>query len=198
MKGPCKLEQILPAPMKNKVVAVAAACLLAAGSVFGIGGAKLASYANSTAAAFSDGMYSIAADLDARLNSAANLVTVAEKVSGVSAGSVEAVRSAVVPRDKRGPIMDAVNAAQGPAAKAAADTALDSAVNALYDEAVALADANQYDLLAGELAEFNARGNTIRNNDYNSRAQEFNDTLAGQPAKLIGALWGIEEAEYYR
>ena len=83
-------------------------------------------------------------------------------------------------------------------AKAAADAALDSAVNALYDEAVALADANQYDLLAGELAEFNARGNTIRNNDYNSRAQEFNDTLAGQPAKLIGALWGIEEAEYYR
>ena len=127
MKGPCKLEQILPAPMKNKVVAAAAACLLAAGSVFGIGGAKLASYANSTAAAFSDGMYSIAADLDARLNSAANLVTVAEKVSGVSAGSVEAVRSAV----------DAVNAAQGPAAKAAADAALDSAVNALYDEAVA-------------------------------------------------------------
>ena len=185
MKGPCKLEQILPAPMKNKVVAVAAACLLAAGSVFGIGGAKLASYANSTAAAFSDGMYSIAADLDARLNSAANLVTVAEKVSGVSAGFVEAVRSAV-------------DAAQGPAAKAAADAALDSAVNALYDEAVALADANQYDLLAGELAEFNARGNTIRNNDYNSRAQEFNDTLAGQPAKLIGALWGIEEAEYYR
>ena len=51
MKGPCKLEQILPAPMKNKVVAVPAACLLAAGSVFGIGGAKLASYANSTAAA---------------------------------------------------------------------------------------------------------------------------------------------------
>lgn len=188
MKGPCKLEQILPAPMKNKVVAVAAACLLAAGSVFGIGGAKLASYANSTAAAFSDGMYSIAADLDARLNSAANLVTVAEKVSGVSAGSVEAVRGAV----------DAVNAAQGPAAKAAADAALDSAVNALYDEAAALADTNQYDLLAGELAEFNSRGNTIRNNDYNSRAQEFNDTLAGQPAKLIGALWGIEEAEYYR
>ena len=187
MKGPCKLEQILPAPMKNKVVAVAAACLLAAGSVFGIGGAKLASYANSTAAAFSDGMYSIAADLDARLNSAANLVTVAEKVSGVSAGSAEAVRSAV----------DAVNAAEGPAAKAAAD-ALDSAVNALYDEAAALADTNQYDLLAGELAEFNSRGNTIRNNDYNSRAQEFNDTLAGQPAKLIGALWGIEEAEYYR
>ena len=112
----------------------------------------------------------------------------AEKVSGVSAGSAEAVRSAV----------DAVNAAQGPAAKAAADTALDSAVNALYDEAAALADTNQYDLLAGELAEFNSRGNTIRNNDYNSRAQEFNDTLAGQPAKLIGALWGIEEAEYYR
>lgn len=188
MKGPCKLEQILPAPMKNRAVAAAAACLLAAGSVFGIGGAKLAACANSTAAAFSDGMYSIAADLDARLNSAANLVTVAEKVSGVSAGSAEAVRSAV----------DAVNAAEGPAAKAAADAALDSAVNALYDEAAALADTNQYDLLAGELAEFNSRGNTIRNNDYNSRAQEFNDTLAGQPAKLIGALWGIEEAEYYR
>ena len=42
MKGPCKLEQLLPAPLKNKAVAVAAACLLAVGSVFGIGGAKLA------------------------------------------------------------------------------------------------------------------------------------------------------------
>ena len=69
---------------------------------------------------------------------------------------------------------------------------------AVCSEAVKLADTNQYDLLAGELAEFNARGNTIRNNDYNSRAQAFNDTLSGQPAKLIGALWGIEEAEYYR
>ena len=79
--------------------------------------------------------------------------------------------------------MDAVNAAEGPAAKAAADAALDSAVNALYDEAAALAD---YTAQALEVAY------------YNSRAQEFNDTLAGQPAKLIGALWGIEEAEYYR
>ena len=188
MKGPCKLEQILPAPLKNKAVAVAAACLLAVGSVFGIGGAKLAAYANSTAAAFSDGMYSIAADLDARLNSAANLATVAEKVGGVSGEAINGVNGAI----------QAVQAAQGPAAKAAADGALAQAVNALYDEAVALADQNQYDLLAGELAEFNARGNTIRNNDYNSRAQAFNDTLAGQPAKLIGALWGIEEAEYYQ
>ena len=163
-----EVESKLPAPAKKRSTASVVLVALALVSVFGIGGAKLASYANSTAAAFSDGMYSIAADLDARLNSAANLVTVAEKVSGVSAGAVEAVRIAV------------------------------DAVNALYDEAVALADANQYDLLAGELAEFNARGNTIRNNDYNSRAQEFNDTLAGQPAKLIGALWGIEEAEYYR
>lgn len=188
MKGPCKLEQMLPAPLKNKVVAVAAACLLAAGSVLGIGGAKLAARANSTAAAFSDGMYSIAADLDARLNSAANLATVAEKVSGVSADAIQAVRQAI----------DEVNAAQGPAAKAAADGALADAVNALYDGAAALADANQYDLLAGELAEFNARGNTIRNNDYNSQARQFNEILAGQPAKLIGALWGIEEAEYYQ
>ena len=160
MKGPCKLEQLLPAPLKNKAVAVAAACLLAAGSVFGVGGAKLAAYESSTAAAFSDGMYSIAADLDARLNSAANLTTVAGKVSGVSAETIDGVNSAI--------------------------------------GAVKLADTNQYDLLAGERAEFNARGNTIRNNDYNSRAQEFNDTLSGQPAKLIGALWGIEEAEYYR
>lgn len=188
MKGPCKLEQLLPAPLKNKAVAVAAACLLAVGSVFGIGGAKLSAYESRTAAAFSDGMYSIAADLDARLNSAANLATVAEKVSGVSAEAIDGVRQAI----------DGVNAAEGPAGKSEADGALAQAVNALYDEAAALADANQYDLVAGELAEFNARGNTIRNNDYNSRAQAFNETLAGQPAKLIGALWGIEEAEYYQ
>ena len=188
MKGPCKLEQLLPAPLKKKAVAVSAAVLLAAGSVLGIGGAKLAAYESSTATAFSSGMYSVAADLDARLNAAANLVTVAQKVAGLDAGAVEAVEQAI----------QAVNEAAGPAAKAAADEALAGAVNELYDQAVALADAGQYDLLAGELAEFNSRGNTIRNNDYNTKARQFNETLSGQPAKLIAALWGIEEAEYYQ
>ena len=46
------VNPLLPAPLKNKAVAVAAACLLAAGSVFGVGGAKLAAYESSTAAAF--------------------------------------------------------------------------------------------------------------------------------------------------
>ena len=69
--------------------------------------------------------------------------------------------------------------------------------DALYDAAAGAANANQADLMAGELAEFNSRGNTIYNNDYNSNARRFNQDLGGQPARLIGALWGIEPAEYY-
>lgn len=187
MKGPCKLEQLLPAPLKKQAVAVGAALVLAAGSVFGIGGAKLAAYESRTAASFSQGQYSIAADLSARENSAANLVTVAEKTAGLDAALADAVRAAI----------EAAQAAQGPAEKARADTALADAVNALYDAASRLADQNQYDLLAGELAEFNSRGNTIRNNDYNSNAQAFNKALEGPLARLIGALWGVKEAEYF-
>ena len=46
---------------------------MALAGVFGIGGAKLAGYAQRTAASFDSGMYSISADLDARLNAAADL-----------------------------------------------------------------------------------------------------------------------------
>lgn len=187
MKGPCKLEQKLPAALRNKAVAPALAAVLALGSVFGVGGAKLAAYASRTAQSFGTGMYSISADLDARLNAAANLVTVAEKVDGVDAALLDAVDAAV----------KAVQAAPSPAAKAGADKTLSEAVNALYDAAYADANLNQGDLLAGELAEFNSRGNTIRNNDYNSNARAFNETLKGQPARLIGALWGIDQAEYF-
>lgn len=187
MNGPCKLEQKLPAALRSRAVAAALAGVMALGGVFGIGGAKLAGYARRTAASFDSGMNSITGDLDARLNAAANLVTVAEKMDGLDAEALAAVNQAIA----------AVQAAPGPAAKAGADRTLSEAVNQLYDQAAAGANANQADLLAGELAEFNSRGNTIRNNDYNSNARRFNQDLGGQPARLIGALWGIEPAEYY-
>ncbi|WP_418667987.1 LemA family protein [Allofournierella sp.] len=187
MKGPCKLEQKLPAALRRKAVAPALAAVMALAGVFGIGGAKLAGYAQRTAASFDSGMYSIAADLDARLNAAANLATVAGKVEGVDGAALAAVDGAIA----------AVQAAGSPAAKAGADRTLSEAVNALYDAANATANENQADLMAGELAEFNSRGNTIHNNDYNSNARRFNQDLGGQPARLIGALWGIEPAEYY-
>lgn len=187
MRGPCKLEEKLPKGMKKRAVAQTLAAVLALGSVFGVGGIKLNAYAARTAASFDNGMYSISADLEARLNTAANLVTVGQKVEGADPALLAVVDQAIA----------AVQAAQGPAAKAGADRTLSEAVNQLYDQAAAQANANQANLLASELAEFNSRGNTIRNNDYNSNARQFNQELQGQPARLIGALWGIDQAEYY-
>lgn len=187
MKQLAKLEQKLPAALKKAGVPQIAALVLLAVSVFGIGGAKLAGYYNSTMEGFRSGQYSITADLDQRVSAAANVVTVAKKIPGVDAELLRAAENAV----------DAFSTPMGPADAWAANETLDAAVEALYDAALPLAGADQKDLLGEQHSEFMSRGTILRNSSYNEQAEQFNRDRGSFPANLIGALWGVNEAEYF-
>ena len=95
MKKFLQLEQKLPAAFKHAGVPQIIAIVLVLVSVFGIGGAKLAGYYNNTMAGFNSGKYSITADMDQRVSAAANVVTVAKKITGVDAQLVQAAEQAV-------------------------------------------------------------------------------------------------------
>ena len=187
MKQLAKLEQNLPAVLKKTGVPQAVALLLLAVSVFGIGGAKLAGYYSSTMAGFTTGQYSITADLDQRVSAAANVVTVAKKIAGVDQTLLAAAEEAV----------NALSEPMGPADTYAANEALNTAVEALYDAALPLASADQKDLLSEQHSEFMSRGTILRNSPYNEEAEQFNKDRNAFPASLIGALWGVDEAEYF-
>lgn len=187
MKQLAKLEQNLPAVLKKTGVPQAAALLLLAVSVFGIGGAKLAGHYSDTMAGFNSGKYSITADLDQRVSAAANVVTVAKKIAGVDQTLLAAAQNAV----------DALAEPMGPADTYAANETLDAAVEALYDAALPLASADQKDLLSEQHSEFMSRGTILRNSSYNEEAEQFNKDRNAFPASLIGALWGVDEAEYF-
>lgn len=187
MKQLAKLEQNLPAVLKKTGVPQAVALLLLAVSVFGIGGAKLAGYYSSTMAGFTTGQYSITADLDQRVSAAANVVTVAKKIAGVDQTLLAAAEDAV----------NALSEPMGPADTYAANEALNTAVEALYDAALPLASADQKDLLSEQHSEFMSRGTILRNSPYNEEAEQFNKDRNAFPASLIGALWGVDEAEYF-
>ncbi len=187
MNGLAKLEQKLPAGLKKAGVPQLAAVLLLAVSVFGIGGAKLAGYYSETMAGFSSGQYSITADMDQRVSAAANVVTVAGKIGGVDQQLLADAKQAV----------DALSTLPGPAETYAADQTLEQAIEALYDQALPLASADQKDMLAEQHSEFMSRGTILRNSSYNEQAEAFNEDRNAFPANLIGALWGVDEAEYF-
>lgn len=187
MKRICKLEQLLPAGLRRRATAASLTAIMALASVFGIGGAKLKGYESSVAKRFSVGEYSIAADLNGRLDAAANLISHAQRVDGVSEQALTQAQNAI-----RG-----VQKASGPAATARADKLLAAALNDLYDEASGLAGQIEWDLMAGQLSEFDSKGVVIHNNDYNFSAEQFNQDSGSFPANLIGLLWGVDEAEYY-
>ena len=187
MKQLAKLEQNLPAVFKKTGVPQAAALLLLAVSVFGIGGAKLAGYYSEPMGGVTSGKYSIPADLDQRVSAAANVVTVAKKIAGVDQTLLAAAQNAV----------DALAEPMGPADTYAANETLDAAVEALYDAALPLASADQKDLLGEQHSEFMSRGTILRNSSYNEEAEQFNKDRNAFPASLIGALWGVDEAEYF-
>ena len=187
MKKFLQLEQKLPAAFKRAGVPQIIAIVLVLVSVFGIGGAKLAGYYNNTMAGFNSGKYSITADMDQRVSAAANVVTVAKKITGVDAQLVQAAEQAV----------NALQQPSGPAQTYANDQILDTAVEALYDAALPLASADQKDLLSEQHSEFLSRGTILRNSSYNEEATRFNKDRNAFPASLIGALWGVDDAEYF-
>ena len=123
-----RAEGRLPAPLRRPLTARLIAVALALVAVVGLGGGKLAAKAADTAALYEQGMrgdgMSIASDLTARANAAANILTLGEGLLGQEDALVAGARAA----------LDDLNAAEGPAARYEANARLASAVDALYQQ----------------------------------------------------------------
>lgn len=187
-----KAEGRLPAPLRRPLTARTVALALALVAVVGLGGGKLAAKAADTAALYERGMrgdgVSIASDLTARANAAANILTLGEGLLGQEDALVAGARAA----------LDDLNAAEGPAARYEANARLASAVDALYQQLAPKAEqAGKADMLQTQWSEFLSRQDIIRHDGYNEAAQAFNETLRGFPAVLLGRIWQIEEVELF-
>lgn len=187
-------ESKLPAPAKKRPAAALALVVLALVSVVGIGGAKLNTKYNQVRAIYSasnEHGQSMENDLSLRADAAANLIRLCGQVLGEDAPSVQAAQQA----------LDDWNAtdADHPADQFAANTALGSAVDILYNEVV---DAGKSTgSIEAQHTEFLSRQDIIlrtAGNEYNPAAEEYNKTLSAFPANVVGALWGIGEVEAFQ
>ena len=189
MKQLAKLERHLPAVLKKTGVPQAAALVLLAVSVLGIGGVKLTGYYNSTMESFSQGKYSVLSDLDQRTSAGANVLTVAKKIDGLDPALLSEAENLVATLSHPGDLT--------PAEAYSFNVQMEAAVEELYNAALPLADANQKDLLSEQHSEFMSRGTILRNSPYNQQAEAFNRVRNAFPASLISELWGVEPAEYF-
>lgn len=187
-------ESKLPAPAKKRPAAALALVVLALVSVLGIGGAKLNTKYNQVRAIYSasnEHGQSMENDLSLRAAASANLIRLCGQVLGEDAPSVQAAQQA----------LDDWNAtdADHPADQFAANTALGSAVDIMYNEVV---DAGKSTgSIEAQHTEFLSRQDIIlrtAGNDYNPAAEEYNKTLSAFPANVVGALWGIGEVEAFQ
>lgn len=182
-----EVEKRLPAVCKKAGVPQIALVAMLVVGLFGIGGAKLSAYSHNTMASFSSGQYSITADMNQRISAAANVVTVAKKIANVDQTLIQAAQQAI----------DAAEDLSSPAQAYRNNQAMETAVEALYNAALDKADAQQKEMLSEQHSEFMSRGTILRNSAYNEQAQDFNKDRNAFPANLIGAVWGVQEAEYF-
>lgn len=204
------LEKALPSALKTRAAALTIALLVGCAGFFGVGGAKLAARYRTVKNAFVTGTsadttgtsadtkngkfgdYTVQAQLSARGNAAANVITSGLHMLGESDSYVTAAQAA----------LDAFNAAMdggaGPAALYDADAALGQAVDSLYS-AMQEKSATPLDLGTAqtEYSAFNSAGTVLSTLRYNDVAQAYNDMASGLPAKLLGALWGCGKAELF-
>ena len=188
-------ESKLPTPMKRRPTALLAIVLAAAVAVFGIGGARLKGEQGRVQALYTatneygSGM---TGDLALRADAAANLIRLCGQALGADDATVQAAQAALDG-------WNATAAAGGPADQFAANNALGGAVTAMYqqtDDAGAVTEA-----IDGQYTEFLSRQDIILRaaaNDYNPAAQEYNDTVSGFPANIIGRLWGAGEVQLFQ
>lgn len=196
------LEKALPAALKSSAAALAILIAVALVSVFGIGGAKLHAKYTAVENAVTTGVaadtqyggdYTVAGQLTARANAAANVIAAAandEKVGRDSAYVTQAQTA-----------LDALDAAlktDSPAQMYAADAALESAIDALYAQMQSVsATPLQMGAVQTQYSAFNSAGTVLSNLSYNALAQAYNEQAAGFPANMVGALWGCGKAELF-
>jgi hypothetical protein len=193
-------EEKLPHFFQSGAVSVALAAVVIAGSIFGVGGAKLHSRYVKVQNAVTVGVeadtkygkeFTIAQQLAARSSNAQSMITVAGELLGADSAYVSRAQEA----------LDALNAARADTSVKAmyeADTALQAALDTMYAQAQSLSDTPmKMGTLQTAYTNYNSAGQRVRSLAYNELAQDYNDSTGTFPADMIGALWGCGKAELF-
>lgn len=192
--GLARLEEKLPAVLKQRAVAGGLCVVMLLASVFGIGGARLTAYRAETSM-----QYVMAADrygtcivdeLDAATAAAVTITDLCAQQLGEEDAGVQAARAAIAQRRER-------PAGTGPAYDYQANLALQSAVSYLYNSVRHEMDGTAGQALQGQWSDFTASQDRIGRSGYNAAVEEYNRTAGSFPANLIGALWGAGELERF-
>lgn len=188
-------EQKLPAALKSQAAAAALCAVMILASVFGIGGAKLSGKYHAAANAFTTGVaadngYTMAGELSARANNAANILTSAGQyaVDEAYMAAARAALDAFTAALDAGDVSDIYDA----------NAALEAAVDQLYAAMQAAApDPLKMGAVQTQYSDFNSAGVVLSNMAYNEQAQQYNEMARGFPASVIGALWNVKEVELF-
>lgn len=132
--------------------------------------------------------FSIQHDLDDRFEESLKLVKIAQKYPSIDSKYIDDVMYA----------RDSLKNAETIKEKSKANSELDAAVFALYNElgTQELSDLDK-EYRISSYGTFNSYGDTISHSSYNSIARRFNDTLNKFPASLLGKLTGIHELDTF-
>lgn len=191
-----KLENALPAFLKNQGAAAAVLAVVMCLSVFGVSGARLHKQYTRVRDSFSQGVaedvksgsqYTMAAMLAKRVSEANNTILAAQEFDGVSPNMVSQAQTALTA------MQTAISEKADPAALYDADIALEAAIKLLHAEVqdtVPEAEKNQTGSEQSAYSQFYSAGNTMKHLHYNENAQSFNEQINWFPANVIGALWG--------
>jgi len=178
---------------ENKKIALIVAAVMILFSVLVLGGTKLRADRDEVQELFYEGVnrdsLGIYNDLQARLESAYNLITIANKYLPANSEEASNLLGA------RQSLIDA----KTPSEMYNANHTLTVAVDTLYSEL------NNYEmdeedkrLAAKQFAELSSRNQTISHDLFNAEASHFNSTMGTFPAWLVAAVNGIEPVDLYR
>ena len=177
----------------NRKLAALILAVVVLGMILVGGGRSLAQERAKEAQIFWDGDtgdgHSIANDLHARCEAAANLITVAKRYMEANAPEITALRDAAA----------ALESAVTPSEAFEANYDLTLAADHLYSvlNNLELSDADKKHV-SGQFTELTSRNQTISHDAYNVKAVYFNAMLERFPTSIIAAVNGIAPLEAFR
>lgn len=177
---------------ENRILACFVALVVVLITILASGGGRLGAQRAAAEELFYHGKNGsgqcIQSDINARLDAACNLITVAGRYMQSGDEKVAALEAAT----------QALQSAQGISALYEANQALDEPTEALYQalNALSLSDRDE-SLVQKQYVNFTSRADSIRRDSYNESARQYNQERAGMPASLIASLTGNEPLQLF-
>ena len=206
------LEAKLPAALTRQAVALALSIVVMLAAFLGFGSAKLRSRYNEvrkwyTVGVAADNGYNLNEELTTRMNTAANIITIAGSTLGADSAEVQAAQSALsyftacleaVQNGGKSQALTSLPYYQGSTMHALyqANEALGAAIDQLYAKLQEqAADPMKRGAVQGQYGQVNSAQPILSNLNYNQAVTAYQNDTSGFPAALLKGLFGIKEVE---